>query len=101
MELVKFKQWVCRAEINMYQDGNPAIRLIDINKEWDNLVAVASTNIPGLQHNEVAIKDYSENEGMYDALLKAQVVYPCHRYTQSGHVERIPVCVLVESEVIS
>lgn len=91
-KIVKFKKWECRAEIQQYQGGNPAIKLIDIHKEWDNLVAIASTNIPGLAQDEVAIKDYSENGGMYDALLKAEVILPLHRYTTSGYVERIPVC---------
>lgn len=91
--LVKFKKWVCRADIGEYKNGNPAIKLIDTESKHsgDKLVAIASTNIEGLARDEIAIKDYNENEGIYDALLKAEIIMPMHRYTQSGYVERIPV----------
>lgn len=93
-KIIKFKQWDCRMEIMAYMDGNPALRLIDIHKDWDNLIAVASVNLPGLKITEIAIKDYSENEGMYQTLLDANVITPAHRFAQSGWIDKIPVCFL-------
>ena len=40
---------------------------------------------------EIAIKDYSECEGVLDALVAAGAVTPPHRFVASGHVE-IPIC---------
>lgn len=41
-------------------------------------VATATVNIPEIQvaDDEVLIKDYSENEGMLDALIQAEIINP-------------------------
>lgn len=95
MKEIKFKQWNCTIEKAMYQGGNPALKLIGTELPfYDNVVAVASTNLPGLTLKEVAVKDWSENEGMYQVLLDAGIVTPAHRFEQSGYIESIPVCYL-------
>lgn len=92
---IKFKQWECTLQTGMYQGGNLAIKLIGVDLPiYDNLVAVATTNLPGLSLHEVAIKDWSENEGMYETLLKAEIIQPAHRFMQSGWIKKIPVCYL-------
>ena len=58
-------------------------------------VAVATLNVNGLELDEVAIKNYSENEGVYDALLEAGVIFPKHRELSTGYVT-VPVCKLTE-----
>jgi hypothetical protein len=35
---------------------------------------------PGLDYDEIAIKDFAENEGALKALLKAQIVHEPHRF---------------------
>jgi len=50
-------------------------------------VATASTWTDKLERGEFAIKDYSENEGMLDCLVEAQIVECPHRRVQSGFVE--------------
>lgn len=98
METVKFKQWNCTIEKKTYIDGNPALMLIGIDLPvYDNKVAVATTNLEGLNLNEVAIKDYSENEGMYRTLLDAGIIQPAHKYQDSGWVKNIPICYLTEN----
>lgn len=51
--------------------------------------------VPGLKSGEVAIKDYSENEGMLATMINHGIVHPPHRYAASGYVT-IPVCKLKE-----
>lgn len=71
---VKFKDWNCIIEWSMYlENDNIAIKLLD--EKTKELVAVATTNtseetsLPGVQ-----IKDWSENRGMWEALVDAGVI---------------------------
>ena len=50
-----------------------------------------------LPPNHVAIKDYSENEGVLDALKKARVVEETGQYVQAGF-EKAPICRLLITE---
>ena len=92
---VKFKEWNCDVEFAMYAKGNPAIRLSDANT--GEPVAVASVNLDGIaevKKGEIAIKDYSENEGIWKALFLAGIVSKPLRHVQSGFVT-IPICKLL------
>jgi hypothetical protein len=76
-----------------YSNGRPALELFDAE---DGLhYAYATVNLPDvvLGENEVLIKDYSENEGMLDFLVKNCIVYPTSRGIQSQHVW-FPLCIL-------
>ena len=53
----------------------------------------AAVKVPGLLIGEVAIKNYSENEGILSALVSAGIVKEPHRYIWQERV-RIPVCIL-------
>lgn len=57
-----------------------------------------TVNLPdeALDDDEVAIKDYSENEGVLAALIGVKVVAPPHRFVPSinGHVQ-FPICRLL------
>ena len=66
----------CSVELTEYVVGGKAIML---KCEDGSPMATATTWIPGLKQDEIAIKDYSENEGMYDALLEAGIIAPYHR----------------------
>jgi hypothetical protein len=87
---VKFKQWNCTLNRSRYMNGRLALYLTTPN---EGRIAICTTNLPNepLAPDEVFIKDYSENEGMLDALAHAGVISapPILTYTQSGHV-RIP-----------
>src|SRR5690606_11815360 len=54
-------------------------------------IATLSTNVDGITSEEVAIKSYSENEGLYQQLIELGIITPAHRFVLSGHVS-IPVC---------
>jgi hypothetical protein len=54
-----------------------------------------TTNVGGLSVEEVAIKDYSENVGVFSFLLENGFITEPHRYVQTNFVS-IPVCKLTE-----
>lgn len=74
-----------------YSKGNLAIELYDLDDGFP--FAKSTINLPGLGKDEVAVKDYSENEGMLDFLVSNQIVHPPHRTERSGFVT-VPVCKL-------
>ena len=87
MTKVRFKEWDCFVVFEKYSTGNHAIQLIDADDGTP--VATASVNVPelDLEPNEVVIKDYSENEGVYEALLQAGIVVKTKKAIQlSQHV---------------
>ena len=89
--IVSFAGYVCALDFTArYLDRHIVIRLLD---QEGFPVAIATVNLGGLAMDEVAIKDYSENAGMLALLLKADVIYPPHRFLQSGYVS-FPICYL-------
>lgn len=92
--MVEFAGFKCEVQVEKYQSGYKAIRLID--QEDGQSVVIATTNLEELDSDEVAIKDYSENEGIYDALLEANVIFPKHRELSTGYIT-VPVCRLTEN----
>lgn len=81
--LVQFKQWPCETEWGQYQGGKIALRLVDADPEgWGEQVATATVNLydppPPAEmwdpKKHVWIKSWSENEGMYEALVAAGVI---------------------------
>lgn len=74
-----------------YVSGNICLNLIDARDHYPYMCA--TVNVDGLQENEVAIKNYSENEGILDVLVDEGIVKPPHRHIKSGFVI-IPICEL-------
>ena len=95
--MITFKDYKCEIQIEKYQFGNKVIRLVDAEDGMP--VATATTNVKGLLPDEIAIKDYSENEGMYETLLNAGVISPMHREIKEGWLI-IPVCKLIDEYII-
>jgi hypothetical protein len=96
---VKFKQWDCSLAFGEYKNGRTALFLTD--KETSEDVLIASVNLPdwGLRPNEIAIKNYSENEGVLDVLIEHKVVSKPKRYVNLTHVS-VPICELLIREII-
>lgn len=71
---VKFKRWTCTVEKEQYSNDRIALELIDVKN--GETVLVATVNIPQekIAKDEVIIKNYSENEGILDILVKANVI---------------------------
>jgi hypothetical protein len=76
-----------------YPDNSPRIQLYD---SFDGTpYATATTKIQeNLEEGEVAVKDWSENEGILDFLVDHGFVESPHRYVEQGFV-RIPICKLI------
>ena len=71
---VKFKDWNCIIEWSVYsQNNNIAIKLLDENTK--ELVAIATTNTSEkTDWGKIQVKDWSENRGMWEALVNAGVI---------------------------
>jgi hypothetical protein len=85
-------------QLHKYENGRTAIQLIDATD--GEPYAVASVNMPNvlLADNEVLIKDYSENLGILDFLIKNNIVTPTPNGVNSGFVW-LPVVILNDESV--
>ena len=94
---VQFKEWSCTLVFTKYFDLNTAILLVDADD--GSPVATATINLPdyNLADGEVAIKDYSENEGMFNVLNTAGVISDPIRFEATGFVN-VPICKLLIKE---
>lgn len=73
-----------------YRDGSVSIQLFD--SEDGSPYATATTHLSGqLEKGEIAIKDWSENEGILDFLIENNIVTKPHRFINSGFVS-VPIC---------
>ena len=92
---INFLGWDCEIHISRQENGQPAIRLVTPQGEP---VATATVRIPEaeLADDEVLIKDYSENSGILEALIRAGVVEDTGRFVRSGYAV-LPVCRLSEA----
>lgn len=96
---VKFKQWNCKVVFGKYHNGNTTIQLVA--DEFDEFpgepIATASVNLEDgvVGEGKVAIKDYSENEGMLDVMIEAGIVSTPVRLEMRGFVT-IPICKLLK-----
>jgi hypothetical protein len=95
---VKYKEWDCILYKDKYTDnGRTALILLD---EHDyETVSVATVNVPEarLEPSEVIIKNYSENEGMLEFLVREGIVQDTGKKVKTvktGYVDT-PVCKLL------
>jgi len=91
---VKFKQWDCALAYGEYGNGRVALFLNDNATLEDVLCASVNLTDWALRPNEIAIKDYSENQGVLDVLIESGVVSKPRRYVNLPHVT-IPICELL------
>ena len=83
-------------DIKMSKYGNGQHRMDFIDKEDGFPVLVASVAIEEfLSTDEIAIKDYSENEGVLNFLIKEGIVSSPLKYFNSGFV-RIHICQIMK-----
>ncbi len=75
-----------------YASGGINLSLID---DADGMpYASCTVNVPDLALDEVAIKDYSENEGIYDLLVDNNIIERSHRTVYTGYVS-LYVCKII------
>ena len=76
-----------------YPNGEQRIQIYDSSDGMP--YATATSQIQGdLEEGEVAIKNWSENEGILDFLVENKFIEKPHRFVEQGFV-RIPICKLI------
>lgn len=79
MKDLKFKIWPCRIKFSTYANGGGvAIQLEGAGQYEGELIATATVNFPDqkLSMDRIAIKEYSENEGMVEFLIASNIIQP-------------------------
>lgn len=89
-------EYNCEVLFHKYEEGGGhRIDLIDLE---DGIpVATATVNVPGINllDDEVVIKDYSENEGVYDALVKQGIIKKTNKSIQLSDYVVAPIATIV------
>lgn len=95
---VRFKQWDCELQRSRYGNGRTALVLI--HAEDRDPVATVTVNLPDepLGPNEVFVKDWSENEGMVEAMEQAGILKATGNAAHSGFVSA-PRCVITHPDL--
>lgn len=91
---VQFSEWKCFLQLGKYSNDRLAIELVSAEENIEKglflhePIATSTVNLPhvDLGEDEIIIKDYSENEGMTEALEKAGYVSPVIKTVQTGFV---------------
>ena len=83
-------------QFGKYKNGQISINLFDVEDGMPYAKATICLDDGILKDNEVAIKNYSENEGILETLIQNRIVEEPHAYIQSGFV-KIPICKLLTS----
>lgn len=81
-----------------YGNNNTALLLTRIDEEGYLSEIPATVNLMQLHEEIVAIKNYSENSGVLDALIEAGYIYPASRKVPSGFV-MIDICELTPEAI--
>jgi hypothetical protein len=81
-------------EFAKYANGQTAIRAYDASDGMPFMTITVCIEDGLLKEDEVAIKDYSENEGILNTLLQYEIVDFPHAFIQSDFV-KIPICKLL------
>jgi hypothetical protein len=93
---IEFKGYHCLL-MKQHYASNDRVALQLIDKEDGGPVAMATVNIPDaeLADGEIIVKNYSENEGMLEALVTAGYAEDTRRSVASGFISA-PVCKLLK-----
>lgn len=73
-----FKQARVVVSIERYGNGRPAIVFNDVTDGLPYLTATMNCNKDVVDTSYVIIKDYSENEGVYNFLVENNIIAPAH-----------------------
>lgn len=88
----RFLQWNCNVEFYTYQDGSTCIKL---THPQSGPIATATVCLVDFGYRPpsgyIAVKNYSENEGMVDALARGGVIYPVEVRTIAGGNVSFPI----------
>ena len=90
-------------EIGRYYNGRIAITysIVEDEEIGQEPFCTATINLPDepLEEDEVIIKSYAENEGLYQCMMRDGVISEVIRWVRSGFIEA-PVCRLLYKEPV-
>lgn len=87
--MLKLNVFDVECEVEIYKNtcnGNMEIQLYCFEDGFREPFLTASCVVGGLTEGELAIKNYSENEGILDVLTNENIVCKPHRFIPSGFV---------------
>lgn len=93
-----YGSYQCKPVLLKYADNDrPALRLVDA--EDNSPIAQASVNFPevNIPDGYIAIKNWSENEGVLESLMEAGIVSEPFSYHSYGSICS-PICKLLITE---
>jgi hypothetical protein len=94
------QSWAGTIEREVYTAGSrTALEFIDSHGESIATLTFNPDQSETLGENEVVIKDYSENEGVFAQLVEAGVVRDTGRRVRSGHITA-PIAEIVAPELV-
>lgn len=93
-EIFRFRNARCRLRVEHYHNGNNALQFIDIDAGEPYLTASVNPSVP-LPPDTLAVKNWSENNGVDDCLLCLGIIGDCVGKIPSGFVT-IPVYKLTD-----
>jgi len=79
-----------------YKNGQNVIQLFDMADGFPYAMASVSLTSVDMDSDEVAIKNYSENEGILESVISAGIITNPHSFVPSGHVN-IPICKIIKT----
>lgn len=88
---MKWHGWDCILQKGRYIDNSIGILLFDAHDGEPVSKATVTMQGANLREDQIIVKDYSENEGMLDALTEIGLVTGVERWIETGWV-RVPVC---------
>jgi len=85
---IQFRSWICKPRLMYYNNDRRALSFVDhITSEP---ILTASVNVVAAEKcadDEIFIKDYSENDGIFEVLVGAEYIHPeVIQSVHSGHV---------------
>jgi hypothetical protein len=95
----KLHDTIVNVSIKKYRNGRPAITIQDEEglPYMTATLNVASDSPVALE--DVVIKDYSENEGIYQWLVERNIILPAYASISLAHGNYAPICELNPEEV--
>lgn len=94
MKTINHNGYELTAQFAKYKNGQVAIKLTDNADGFPYATATVCVEDDLLKEGEVAIKDYSENAGILQALIEADIIDAPHAFIQSSFT-KIPICKLI------
>jgi len=86
----------CRLQWAHYSNARPALQIVT---EYNEPLLTASVNMPDhlLPPNCIFIKNYSENAGIMEELIRHNILADTKATIQSGFI-KVNICVIVDKE---